>query len=285
MLKPDDKEIRRSAIAGTWYPGSERGLARTVEGFFSRVEPPQISGELRALIVPHAGYSYSGQAAAYAYSQLHGSEFDTVVILGPSHRAWLDNYAVSTEDGYETPLGVVELDKEFITLLSDLVPLQRISRDAEHSLEIQLPFLQIQLGGFRLVPILMSSDSPAGAKRLARALAETVCRMTERDGRILLVASSDLHHIDSYDAVVRRDQPVVDAIGAYDLEKLTDLLMLPDCSVCGRIPILTVLHAAELLGADAAKVLHHTNSGDVTGQRRAGQYTVGYMAAAIYRTA
>jgi AmmeMemoRadiSam system protein B len=284
MFNSDDKEIRRSPIAGTWYPGSERGLARTVEGFLSGVDQPQIDGELLALIVPHAGYSYSGQTAASAYKQLDRMEFDTVVILGPSHRAWLDDFAVSTEDAYETPLGVVELDKKFITHLSDLVPLQRTSRDAEHSLEIQLPFLQVQLTSFRLVPILMSADSPAKAERLAGALAESVARTSAQDGRVLLVASSDLHHIDSYDEVLRRDQPVVEAIGAYDLERLAGLFVQPDCSVCGRIPILAVLHAAKLLGADSVKVLHHTNSGDVTGQRRAGQYTVGYVSAAIYRT-
>jgi AmmeMemoRadiSam system protein B len=93
-----------------------------------------------------------------------------------------------------------------------------------------------------------------------------------------------LHHIENYNEVVRRDQAVVDAIAAYDLDKLTGLLMAPGCSVCGRMPILTTLHAAKTLGADAVKVLHHTNSGDVTGERRAGQYTVGYMSAAIVKS-
>jgi AmmeMemoRadiSam system protein B len=131
---------------------------------------------------------------------------------------------------------------------------------------------------------MMSADSPAAAQQLATALADVIRQRREEGGRILLVASSDLHHIENYDEVVRRDQAVVDAVAAYDLETLTSLLMDRHSSVCGRMPILTTLHAAKALGADAAKVLYHTNSGDVSGQRSPGQYTVGYMAAAVYKS-
>jgi AmmeMemoRadiSam system protein B len=278
------RSLRRSVIAGSWYPGSEKGLTHAVDDYFSRVDQPPVPGELLGLISPHAGYAYSGQTAAYAYHQLQGQQVDTVVVLGPSHRAWVGDYAVSTEEAYETPLGLVPLDQAFIGELSDLVSLHPIQGDAEHSLEIQLPFLQRQLEGFRLVPIMMSADDPASARRLAAALVEIIRERGAEGERTLLVASSDLHHIENYDEVVRRDQAVVDAIGAYDLERLTTLLMARDCSVCGRMPILTVLHAARALGADTVKVLHHTNSGDVTGQRRSGQYTVGYMAAAVFRS-
>jgi hypothetical protein len=204
--------------------------------------------------------------------------------MGPSHRAWVGDYAVNSEEAYETPLGRVSLNQAFIADLEAILSLNRVERDAEHSLEIQLPFLQQQLGDFSLVPIMISADDPAVARRLGSALVETIKARSARGGRVLLVASSDLHHIESYDEVVRRDQPVVDAIGAFDLESLTPLLMAPKCSVCGRMPILAVLHATRALGADRVQVLHHTNSGDVTGERRAGSYTVGYMSAAIYRS-
>jgi hypothetical protein len=141
-----------------------------------------------------------------------------------------------------------------------------------------------QQGGFRLVPIMMSTDDPAAAQRLASALVEVIRRRRSASQRTLLVASSDLHHIENYDQVVLHDRAVVEAVAAFDLPTLTSVLMAPHCSVCGRMPILTMLHAARALGADAVKVLHHTNSGDVTGQRWAGQYTVGYMAAAVYRS-
>ncbi len=275
---------RQSVIAGSWYPGTEKSLARTVDGYLANVDQPLLGGELLGLISPHAGYVYSGQTAAYTYHQLQGRHVDTVVLMGPSHRAWVGDYAASAEDAYETPLGVVPLDQAFIGDLAERVPVRRVQRDAEHSLEIQLPFLQRQVGQFSLVPIMMSADEPAVAERLAAALAEIARRRSGEGKRTLMVASSDLHHIESYDQVVRRDREVVDAIAAYDLEHLTELLMVPGCSVCGRMPILTVLHAGKALGADSVSVLHHTNSGDVTGQRRAGQYTVGYMAAAVLKS-
>ena len=284
MRTSKSPKVRRSPIAGRWYPGSRRSLARTVDEYLSNVTQPLVEGGLLGLISPHAGYAYSGQTAAHAYHQLQGRQVDTVVLMGPSHRAWVGDYAVNAEDAYETPLGRVALDEAFIADLEAHLSLQRVERDAEHSLEIQLPFLQQQLANFRLVPIMISADDPAVARHLASALAETIGGRSGDDGRVLLVASSDLHHIENYDEVVRRDQPVVDAIAAYDLETLTPLLMAPGCSVCGRMPILTALHAAGMLGADRVQILDHTNSGDVTGQRRAGGYTVGYMAAAIYRS-
>jgi len=281
----EPQSIRRSVIAGSWYPGTQAGLTRTVDDYLGRVAAePLAPGQLLGLVSPHAGYAYSGPTAAYAYHQLQGRTVDTVVLMGPSHRAWVGDYAVSSEDAYETPLGLVPLDGDFIAALAKGVPLTRIRRDAEHSLEIQLPFLQRQLGGFRLVPIMMSADDPAIARQLAGALVEIIGGEPERRGRTLLVASSDLHHIENYDQVIRRDQRVVDAAAAYDLEALTGVLMDRQSTVCGRMPILTVFHAAQALGADQARVLHHTTSGDVTGDREPGQYTVGYMAVALYES-
>ena len=204
------------------------------------------------------------------------------MLVGPSHRDWSGDYSASTEDAYETPLGIVPLDRAFIDDLAGRVVLGRIQGDSEHSLELQLPFLQRQLGEFRLVPILMRSADPAVARSLALALAGVIRERAAEGKRVLLVASSDLHHIEDYDQVVRRDQEVVDALAAYDLERLSSRFGTPGCSVCGSMPILTVMRAARALGASAAKILHHTNSGDVSGQRSRGQYTVGYVAAAIY---
>jgi AmmeMemoRadiSam system protein B len=191
------------------------------------------------------------------------------------------DYALTAAGAYETPLGLVRLDQEFIADLEEGVSISRVGDEREHSLEIQLPFLQRQLGDFRLVPILMSAHDPAQARALAAALAPLVRARSEQGQRVLLVASSDLHHIEDYELVVRRDKGVVDALAAFDLEALTRLLMDRDSTVCGRMPILTALHAARELGADAVKVLHHTTSGDVTGQHGPGHYTVGYAAAAV----
>jgi AmmeMemoRadiSam system protein B len=283
MTQSEPQTIRHSVIAGTWYPGSAQELRQTVDRYLAQVNQPLIDGSLLGLITPHAGYAYSGQTAAHAYHQLQGRQRDTVVILGPSHREWVGDVAVSGEDAYQTPLGQVPLDREFIADLQQEIALHQVRRDREHSLEIQLPFLQRQLGEFRLVPVMLGASEPAVAQRLAQALSTVIRHRAKDTGKVLLVASSDLHHIENYQEVVRRDAPVVGAVDAYDLERLTPLLMAPGCTVCGRMPILTVLHAAQDLGADAVQVLDHTNSGDVTGQRGPGQYTVGYMAAAIYK--
>jgi AmmeMemoRadiSam system protein B len=275
---------RQSVIAGSWYPGTEKSLAHTVDGYLANVDQPPVDGELLGLISPHAGYVYSGQTAAYAYHQLQGQQVDTVVLLGPSHRAWVGDCAASAEEAYETPLGLVFLDRPFIDELAERLSVRQVQRDAEHSLEIQLPFLQRQLDQFSLVPMMMSADDPALAARLAAALAEVTRLRSSQGKRTLLVASSDLHHIENYDQVVRRDQKVIDALAAYDLERLETVLMSRDSSVCGRVPILTVLRAAQLLGADSVEILHYTNSGEVTGRRVPGQYTVGYAAAAVYKS-
>ncbi|MFC2046618.1 AmmeMemoRadiSam system protein B, partial [Chloroflexota bacterium] len=117
MTEP--KAVRRSVIAGSWYPGTEKSLTRTVDDYLSHVAPAPVSGRLLGLISPHAGYAYSGQTAAYAYRQLQSRVVDTVVILAPSHRAWMGDYAVSEENAYETPLGFVPLDQELIAVLDE----------------------------------------------------------------------------------------------------------------------------------------------------------------------
>ena len=265
--------VRPSVIAGSWYPGSERALRRTLEDFFTNVPPQQLEGKLVGLIAPHAGYVYSGQTAAYAYKQLTGRTYDTVVIMSPNHRAfWPADFVVSTATHYETPLGLVELDRPFIERLGERVELYGVRRDEEHSLEIQLPFLQYTLGEFRLVPVMINTDRPAAARRLGAALAELI---EATEAPVLLVASTDLHHIANYDEVVRRDRAVVEALVSYDMERIEGVLTAPGCSVCGRMPVIALLEAGRALGANRVQVLHQTNSGDVTGIRTPGQYTVG----------
>jgi len=271
--------VRPAAVAGSWYPGPERELRRTISGLLGNVARPELRGRLLGLIVPHAGYAYSGPTAAHAYTQLTGESYDRVLIVGPSHRAfWREDFAVAAATHYETPLGLVEVDGRFIDRLAQRVGLGRVRRDEEHSLEIQLPFLQVVLGEFRLVPVMISSDDAASARRLGEVLGEMI---QLQEGSTLLVASTDLHHISDYAEVVRRDQVVVDALTGYDMQQIQAVLTERGCSVCGRMPVLAVLEAARAVGADHVQVLHQTTSGDVTGDRRPGQYTVGYLAAAV----
>ena len=277
--------VRRSVVSGSWYPGTARAASEALASYLAQVDCPRVAGRVRGVISPHAGWIYSGQTAAYAYEQLRGRSFGTVAVLAPSHRAWLGDCAVSAEDAYETPLGSIAVDHALAEALAARLPLRRIRGDSEHAVEIQLPFLQTMLGGFRLLPILLSSDDPGLPQALAQALCEAAAEEPWQSEGLLLVASSDLHHIPSYAEVVRRDRHVADAIAAFDLALLSRLLAEPDCSVCGRIAILAVLRACRLMGADAVQVLHQTNSGDVTGRRGPGEYTVGYLSAVVYERA
>jgi|YNPNPStandDraft_1061719.scaffolds.fasta_scaffold20389_2 AmmeMemoRadiSam system protein B len=279
-------EVRRSLIAGSWYPGSPDALQRTVDDYLARAEYVSTNDELIALIAPHAGYPYSGQTAAYAYRQLQGRTYDTVVLLGPSHRDNFGPIAISNKKYYWTPLGEVELDTEFISALARKIAVQRVGQDHEHSLEIQLPFLQRALGKFKLVPIMLGLPFyivGEGARPTCESLAAALADLA-RGQRVLFVASSDLSHLDDYAAVKKFDARTEELIAAFDVEGLIRYFWQDgECRACGDAPIITVLLAARALGANRVRVLQRTNSGDVTGEREHADYVVGYMAVGVYK--
>jgi AmmeMemoRadiSam system protein B len=281
------KDVRPSLIAGAWYPDAPRELQETVDDFLKHAGFFPTDDALIALISPHAGYPYSGQTAAYAYRQLSDKQFDVVVLLGPSHYDDFGAFGISTKKYYWTPLGEIELDQDFIATLASQVPLTRFERDREHSLEIQLPFLQRALGNFKLVPIMMSlpfyvigAEAMPACEQLATALAELA-----RGQRVLFVASSDLSHLPNYDAVKKYDARLAELIEAFDIPALARYMWQDrECRACGDAPIITALLAAKTLGADRVRVLYRTNSGDVTGERERANYVVGYMAVGVYRS-
>ncbi len=275
MGKLELKGVRKPVIAGTWYPGRPEDLRRMISDFLAKVETGPVPGELKGLIAPHAGYIYSGQVAAYAYKQLEGLSFETVVVVHPSHRLYIDGYALTAAASYETPLGQVPLDEEVIARLDEELKFTFLRADQEHSLEIQLPFLQFVLGDFKLVPIMMGDQSIGQCQKLASALVKVL------DGKkALLVASSDLSHFYSYRTAVSLDTVIINHVENYDPEGLAKALAMGKAEACGGGPIVAVMLASRGLGADKAKVLKYANSGDVTGDFGS---VVGYMAAVFYR--
>jgi AmmeMemoRadiSam system protein B len=260
-----------------WYPASPDALRRKVGEYIASAPAVDLPGDVVGLVAPHAGYVYSGQTAGYAYRQVEGANYDAVTIVSPLHQMPLGRFATTSAAAYETPLGLVKVEKNLVSALGEKVPINQVGHDGEHSLEIQLPFLQVALGDFDLLPVMIGESSLEAGEELGVALAEVL-----RDKKALLVASTDLHHIRNYDEVVRRDQVVVDAFASFDMVRIKKVLSPIDCSVCGRIAVYAVLTAAKALGANEVRILQHTNSGDVTGSRVPGQYTVGYLAAAVY---
>ncbi len=283
--------IRPSAIAGAWYPGSAPVLRRTIEGYLDSVPPQVRPGRVLTLICPHAGYAYSGSTAAYAYAQVRAdrdpsADFSRVVLFGPLHRPiWgsrLGPFMVPAEAAYRTPLGDIALDREFIVALGEKVDLTAVRRDEEHSLEIELPFLQVALGSFQLVPIMFGEHvSESGVLARIDQLASALAALW--DEHTLMVASTDLCHLDNYADVVRIDRKLVDRVAAFDVDGLAAALVAGEVQACGATGLLTALRTAQRVGAKDAQVLAYAASGDITGNKRPGVYTVGYLAAAIYR--
>lgn len=269
-----------------WYPSDPSELRQWIGEFLTNVPDQPIDGDLIGLIAPHAGYAFSGQTAAYAYKQLQGRSFRRVIVLGPSHYGDYGTVAINQSGSYRTPLGEIPIDADAVMELSRRVGVHFVARDQEHSLEMQLPFLQYQLGSFKLLPIMMShpfyivgARALAECERLAEALAQLM------DEQTLLVASSDLSHLHDYDAVTYFDQVLANLIEEYDIHGLVRYMSSEgEFRACGDTAIIALLLTAQRRGANRVRVLYHTTSGDVTGVRAPGQYTVGYMAAAVYRS-
>ncbi|KPL22892.1 MAG: hypothetical protein AMJ93_06050 [Anaerolineae bacterium SM23_84] len=273
---PTRDDVRHSVIAGSWYPGDPRMLKAEISGFLDDVPPQSLRGELVGLVAPHAGYMYSGQVAAYAYTQLRGLDISRVALVSPVHRVYPGRFAVTDKAYYETPLGLVPVDVGLVHGVERYVQLNRVSQDMEHSLEIQLPFLQHVLGNFTLAPIMMGDQDWDSAAQLGQALAETIAK-----DRVLLVASTDLSHFHSYEVAVQLDHKVLDRVTAYDPEGLARTLATHKGEACGGGPVVAVMVAAQKLGANRAVLLKYMNSGDVTGDRSS---VVGYAAAALLRS-
>ena len=272
------KDVRPSVLAGTWYPGSQDALAKSIAGYLSRVKPPNIDGKLKAVIVPHAGHRYSGQVTAHAYRLLEGSQFRRVILVGPSHRVGFEGVSVNLQSGYKTPLGVVPIDQKMAKRILDSGPHIRWLRRAhahEHCLEIQLPFLQTVLNNFQIVPILMGQQDYDTCSMLANTLVQVMGSVEDT----LILASSDLSHFHPYDRARALDLEFIKRVKGFDPEGLANDLSAGKCKACGGGPVITTLLAARKLGADRAVFLNYANSGDVTGDHRS---VVGYMSAALY---
>ena len=274
------ERIRDSVIAGTWYSGDPETLRREIRKWLEKAGGAHPEGEPAGLIVPHAGYMYSGAVAGHAYKLLERRRFERVLIVAPSHRARFQGSSIYNLGGYRTPLGVVPLDTEIIDALFKSTPSVKYVPHAdsqEHSLEIQLPFLQVVLKDFRLTPVIMGDQSFEHCMELADAIA-SVCRGKD----VLLVASSDLSHYHSDRRAKLLDSVVIDRVAAFDPAALAQDISQGKCEACGAGPMIAVMLAAKKMGVGKAKVLHYANSGSVTGDT--GE-VVGYMAAVLYHDA
>ena len=277
-------DLRPSPIAGTWYPGDAEALARSVDKQLAEAELEPAPGPVVGLVAPHAGHRYSGGVAAHAFRAVAGMSPEVVAVVSPLHQPHPAAILSTTHDAYWTPLGIIEVDQALLTAFEAALRritelgIVRVARDTEHSLEIELPFLQRCLAGpFRLLPIMLRDQSAAVAQAVGRALAEVL-----HDRSALVVGSSDLSPFYPAATARRLDGEMLARLAAFDPQAL---LQAEDEGVgfaCGKGALAAVWWASRDLGADVVRLLKNANSGDVTGD---DDSVVGYGAAAIYRSA
>lgn len=276
-------EVRPSPIAGNWYTGDPDRLRQQIDHYLTAANLPTLTGNVLGVIAPHAGHRYSGQTAGYAFATVRGQARDLVVILSPMHAVYPANLLTTAHRAYATPLGPVWVDPDALAQLDDILakdglPLTPVANDKEHSLEIELPFLQRALtNDFKLLPIMVRSQSPLIARRLGHALAEVLCGRSA-----LLVASTDLSHFYPQEHAEALDQEMLRRMNLLTPEDLFTAERTGKGFACGVAAVASVLWAAHELGADTVKILHHSTSGDETGDFSS---VVGYGAAAILKTA
>jgi AmmeMemoRadiSam system protein B len=268
--------VRKAAVAGSWYPAERATLAAEVDARLAAA-PGVSSGRLVGLVSPHAGLRYSGAVAAEAYALLRGRRGLTAVLVGPSHRVAFEGASVYARGSFETPLGMTRVDDDLAEAIARADP--RIHTDPwphreEHSLEMQLPFLQRAVPDARIVPVLLGTQTRAAVDVLAAALRAA---LTGTDA--ILVASTDLSHYHSAARAATLDARVTECVARLDPEALMDRLESFHGHACGGGALAAVMSAARALGAVRGQVLRYGTSGDVEDGDKSR--VVGYLAAAL----
>ncbi|TAN59427.1 AmmeMemoRadiSam system protein B [bacterium] len=276
------QDIREPNVAGQFYPADKTALSRQIDLLLEKSAPERIGADIFCLISPHAGYDFSGQTAAFGYKLIRNKPYKTVVIIGPSHYYGFSGISVYASGSFRTPLGGLEIDSDFTQKIIN--PEQKIgfipeAFDREHSVEVQLPFLQKSLADFKIVPIVTGD---CGYQTL-RNLSENLIKAIGQRKDVLIVASTDLTH--SYDY---QETEIIDRINLSYLQKMSPdelyaKLKEGGAQMCGGYPVVAAMLTAKGLGNTGLKVLSYDNSAQVTGKKTKGLWTVGYASAVIVR--
>ena len=279
-------DLRPSPIAGRgWYEGDPRKLARQVDDYLAKADEPELDGEVLALIAPHAGHVYSGATAGFAFRCVKGLHFELVVVVSPLHRGGTITSPLLTtaHQAYATPLGAIPVDHQSLFALAKALEasqlkLAAVAYDEEHSLEIELPFLQRALRGeFSLLPIMVRSITPLLARRLGHAIANAL-----KGRKSLLVASTDLSHFYPEDIANELDLEMLRRMRNYTPDELFNAERTGKGFACGVAAVAAVMWAAREMGGSRVEILHHSTSADETHDRGS---VVGYGAAVILKQA
>jgi len=275
--------VRPSPIAGTWYSVNPKKLAEEVDRYLesAKVNKDEYEGNLIGLVSPHAGHRYSGRTAGYAYKLTQSTPRRLAVILSPFHPFSTAEFLTTAHHSYQTPLGEVTVEQDLLSLLDNkmreaALSLTQIEQDEEHSIEIQLPFLQrAWQNDFKLLPVMVRTHDATKLKKFAQALHETL------EGQdYLFISSTDLSHFYPQDYAEVLDAEMLKRIKEMDAQGVLYAEAEGSGSACGAGGVAAMLWAAQLAGADRAYILNYSSSADVTGDRSS---VVGYGAAAMFR--
>ena len=275
-------DTRPSPIAGRWYPGDARQLTTSVDAYIDAAQLPEINGEVVGVMAPHAGHVYSGPVAGYAFGAVRGMQPELVAVVSPMHQPYSQPLLTSAHQAYQTPLGSITIDQAAVAELNKKLEqelgfgLTPVRSDMEHSLEIELPFLQRALAKeFHLLPVMVRDQSARVGQALGRALADV---LASREA--LLVASTDLSHFYDQDQAKILDREMLRQVEAFNPLGVLEAEEQGKGFACGRNALAAVLWAATDLGANTVQILKHATSGDITGDY---SEVVGYASAVITR--
>jgi len=267
--------IRKPAVSGYFYPGDKTKLIEEIKKYVP-LETEKIA--TIGAICPHAGYMYSGKTAGLVYSKIVPP--DTAIIIGPNHHGYGEPYAIDSCDVWQTPIGNVEIDREIRDGLiekSRYLQIDSIAHRAEHSIEVQVPFLQFINPEIKIVPIVLSSYHDANPwYEIGYTIGLVV---QEYKKRIVIIASSDFTHYEEAKQAEKKDKLAIDAICKLDADTFLDNVSEYDMSICGFAPIVSVITASRVLGAKKGNLVQYTNSGEVSGDF---EQVVGYAGILIY---
>ena len=280
--------LRRPAVAGSFYDGDSKSLNMQIEKcFLHKIGPGKIpsvvlAGERKivGLISPHAGYMYSGPVAAHGFYKIAlDGKPDTIIILGPNHRGFGADVSIIINGKWETPLGELEIDKdvaENILNNSKIIKVDNKAHQSEHSIEVQLPFIQYIFGkNVKIIPICMTRQDINTDIEIARSICSSVV-----DKNILIIASSDFTHYEPQEYAKNVDKQAINAILGFNPKKLYDIIYQQNLTMCGPGPITTMLIACKSLGAKKAELLKYATSGDITGMY---DQVVGYASVIVQK--
>lgn len=266
-------KIRRPCVAGQFYASSGERLKSEIEGL---VKKDAKKNDVIACMVPHAGYMYSGRVAAETLSQVEIK--DNVVMLGPNHTGNGPDFSIMTEGSWQTPLGEVKINS---SLAKEILKNSKYLQDDssahinEHSLEVELPFMQYFKQGFEIVPIVFLSDNIKALKEIGQEIASVL----KDKPSTLILASSDMTHYESQADAQKKDKEAINAILGLDEDRLIQRIQRFNITMCGFAPAVVMLRAAKLLGAEKASLVRYQTSGDITGDKES---VVGYAGITLY---